>query len=97
MYLYWKIGIGLAQIWCQSFEQFVKSGATIARYTVEHILKDYPIGHNTVISQETWSLATGSNSLKCRTLCQEYVVLQDRQFLMAVPSGDVSLYYTIPV
>ncbi len=49
-------------------------------YTVGSLLKDHPISHAIVVSQDSWSLVTGAISLKCRTFCQEYMVfqLQDR-------------------
>ncbi len=56
--------------------------------TVEPVLKDRPTGHKNMISQDRWSLVTGSVTLKCGTFCQEYVVLQDRWSLMAVVSQD---------
>ncbi len=56
--------------------------------TVEPVLKDAPIGHKNVVSQDRWSLVTGSVALKCGTLRQEYVVLQDQWSLMAVVSQD---------
>ncbi len=37
-----------------------------------------------MVSQDRWSLVTGSVALKCRTFCQEYVILQDRWSFMAV-------------
>ncbi len=43
--------------------------------TVEPVLKDYPIGHTNVVFQDKWSLVTGSVYIKCRTFCQEYLVL----------------------
>ena len=43
-------------------------------YTVEHILKDHPIGHKYLVSQDRWSLVTGSVTPKCGTRCQECVV-----------------------
>ncbi len=39
-------------------------------------------------AQEMWSLAAGSVPLKCRTFCQDYMVLQDRWSLMAAVSQD---------
>ncbi len=56
--------------------------------TVEPILKNYPIGHKNMVSQDKWFLVTGSFTLKCRTFCQELVVLQDRWSLMAVVSQN---------
>ncbi len=55
---------------------------------VESVLKDYRIGHENTVSQDRWSLVTGSVPLKCETFWQEYVVLQDRWSLMAVVSQD---------
>ncbi len=52
----------------------------------EPVLKDHPIGYTNMVSQERWSLVTGSISLKCRTFWQEYLVFQDRSSLMAVVS-----------
>ncbi len=56
--------------------------------TVEPVLKDRSIGHKNMVSQDRWSLVTGSVALKCGTFCQEYVVLQHRWSLMAVVSQD---------
>ncbi len=56
--------------------------------TVEPVLKDCPIGHKIMVSQDRWSLVTGSVAFKCRTFCQDYAVLQDRWSLMAVVSQD---------
>ncbi len=69
--------------------------------TVETVLKDHPIGHKNMGSEDRWSLVTGSFTLKCRTFCQKLIVFQDRWFLMAVVSQDrlhcsvllVVLYY----
>ncbi len=58
------------------------------QHTVEPVLKDHPIGHTNVVSQDRWSLVTGLITLKCRTFCQEYLVSQDRWSLMAVVSQD---------
>ncbi len=57
-------------------------------FTVEPVLKDHPICHTNVVSQNRWSLVTGSVTLKCRTCCQEYLVFQDRWSLMAVVLQD---------
>ncbi len=35
--------------------------------TVEAVLKDCPIGHKNMVSQDRWSLVTGSYTLKCVT------------------------------
>ena len=56
--------------------------------TVEPVLKDHPILHKNMVSQDRWSLVTGSFTLKCRTFCQKLLVLQDRWSLMAVVSQD---------
>ena len=45
--------------------------------TVEAALKDRPIAHTNMISQDRWSLVTGSVALKCGTFYQEYVIIQD--------------------
>ncbi len=39
--------------------------------------KTTPIGHKNVVSQDRWSLVTGSFTLKCVIFCQEYLVFQD--------------------
>ncbi len=41
-----------------------------------------------IVSQDDIALVTGSFTLKCRTLCQEYVVAQKRWSLMAVVFQD---------
>ncbi len=56
--------------------------------TVEPVLKDRPIGHKYVVSQDRWSLVTGSVFLKCMTFCLEYLVFQDRWSLTAGVSED---------
>ncbi len=56
--------------------------------TVEPVLKDRLICHKNRVSQDRWSLVTGSITLKCRTSWQEYVVLQDMWSFMAVVSQD---------
>ncbi len=56
-------------------------------YTVEPVLKDLPFGHKSVVSQDRWSLVTGSIVLKCRS-CQKCVVFQDRWSLMAMVSQN---------
>ena len=56
--------------------------------TVEPVLKDHLICLKSAVSQDRWSLATGSCTLKCVTFCQKLVVIQDRWFLMAVVSQD---------
>ncbi len=45
--------------------------------TVEPVLKDHPIDHKNVVSEDRWSVMTGSITLKCGTFCQEYLVFQD--------------------
>ncbi len=35
--------------------------------TVEPVLKDHPMGHTDVVSQDRWFLATGSITLECGT------------------------------
>ncbi len=55
--------------------------------TVEPVLKDRPIGHKIKVSQDRWSLVTGSFTSKCATFSQNRV-LQDRWSLMAVVSQD---------
>ncbi len=59
-------------------------------YTVESAMKDRPIGHKNMVSQDRWSLVTGSVALKCGTFCPEYmyVVLADKWSLMAVVSHN---------
>ncbi len=46
--------------------------------TVEPVLKDHPIGHKNMVSQDRWSLVTGSFTLKCRTFHQISMIFQDR-------------------
>ncbi len=38
-----------------------------ALITVEHVLKDHPMGHIDVVPQDRWSLATGSITLEFGT------------------------------
>ncbi len=57
-------------------------------YAVETVLKDHPIGHKSVVSQDRWPLLTGSITLKCSAFCQEYLAFQDRWSLMAVVAQD---------
>ncbi len=52
------------------------------------VLKDRPIRHKNMVSQDRWSLVTGSFTLKCVT-CPKLVVLQDSRWsLMTVVSQD---------
>ncbi len=46
--------------------------------TVEPVLKDRPIAHTNVVSQDRWSCVTGSVRLRCGNFCQKYLVFQDR-------------------
>ncbi len=55
---------------------------------MEPVLKDHPIDHKNMVSQDRWSLVTGSYTLECRTFCQKLVVLQNKWSLMAVVSQD---------
>ncbi len=55
---------------------------------VEPVLKDHPIGHKNVVSQDRWPLVTGSITLKCGTFCQEYLVFKDRWSFMVLVSQD---------
>ena len=54
--------------------------------TVEPVLKSHRIGHSNIVSQDRWSLVTGSITLKYRT-CQEYLVFKTGG-VMAVVSQD---------
>ncbi len=56
--------------------------------TVELVLKDRPISHKKVVSQDRWSLVTDSITLKFGTFCQEYLVFQDRWSFMTVVFQD---------
>ncbi len=56
--------------------------------TGEPVLKGRPICHKIMVSQDRWSLVTGSFTLKCVTFCQKLLVIQDRWSLMAVVSQD---------
>ncbi len=55
----------------------IKFKRNLLIFTVEPVLKDLPIEHKYMASQDRWSLVAGSITLECRTFCQEYVVLQD--------------------
>ncbi len=59
--------------------------------TVEPLLEDCPNGHKNVVSQDRWSLVTGSITLKYRT-CPEYLVFQGRWSHYSGLSRQVSLY-----
>ncbi len=87
----------VALLWHQSYLPMVimwqgrKNQHNTAYHTtgiVEPVLKDYPTCHTNVVSQDRWSLATCSVTLKCRTFCYEYLVFQDRWSLMAVASQE---------
>ncbi len=58
---------------------------------LEPVLKDHPIGHENVVSQDRY-LVTGSITLKYRTFCQEYLVFQDMWSHGSGLSRQVSLY-----
>ncbi len=63
---------------------------------LEPVLRDHPFGHKEVVSQDRWSLVTGSVVLKCWSFWQKRVVFQDRWSLMAVVFRDrfhTGLYY----
>ncbi len=64
--------------------------------TMEPVLKDHPMGHIIVVSPDTWSLVTGSITLKYGIFCQEYLVFQDRWSFMAVVSKD-RLYCSLKI
>ncbi len=44
--------------------------------------------HKIMVSQDRWSLVTGSFTSKCRTFCQNLIVLQDRWSFVIVVSHD---------
>ncbi len=82
-YSFWE---GLAQF--PMFLVFLLTFHIYILYTVEPFLKDCPIGHKNMVSQDRWSLVTGSVALKYGTFCHEYVVFQDSWSLMSVVSQD---------
>ncbi len=53
-------------------------------YTVESVWKDYPVGHKNAVSQNRWTLATGSVTLKCRTFFLECVSWQWFYFIYVI-------------
>ena len=57
-------------------------------YTAEPVLKDHPIGHTNVVSQDRWSLVTGSVTMKCGSFYQEYLIFQDRRSVTAEVSQN---------
>ncbi len=57
-------------------------------WTFQPIMKDHPVGHKNTISQDRWSLVTGSVILKCGSFCQNCAVFQDTWSLMAVVSHE---------
>ena len=46
------------------------------------------IGHKNMVSQDRWSLVTGSITLKCTIFCQIYAIFQDRWSFTAVVCQD---------
>ncbi len=60
--------------------------------TVEPVLKDQPFGEKNMLSQDRWSLVTGSVVLKCWSFCKKCVVFQDRWSHFSGLSRRVSLY-----
>ncbi len=58
--------------------------------TLEPVLKNHPMSHINVFSQDRWSLVTGSITMKYRTFRQEYLVFQDSGL-----SIQVSLYVVV--
>ncbi len=71
------------EMWCFEYKHSVLNTGT-----VEPVLKDHPIGHKIMATQDRWSLGTSSFTLKCVTFCQTVVVLPDRWSLMAVVCED---------
>ena len=71
------------------FQKAVTKKVFLSQGTVKPVLKDHPICYNHLVSQNRCSLVTGSMTLKCRTFCLEYVVLQNRWSTMAVVSQDM--------
>ncbi len=85
----WNVESGVFSTGSQSFHKCTQEHAEQSfTNTVEPALKDHPIGHKNMVSQDRWSLVTGSVALKCGTFCQEYVVLQGRWSLIAVVFQD---------
>ncbi len=80
---------------CHCF--FYHWNGNLEYYTLEPVLKDHSISHK-CISQDRWSLVTGSFASKCGTYYQEYVVLKDTWSVLAPCSAlsrQVSLYFVI--
>ncbi len=48
-------------------------------------LGSHSMSHRNVVSQDRWALVTGLITLKCRALCQEYLVSQDRFYCILRP------------
>ncbi len=59
------------------------------RYTVKPFLKDHPMGHTNVVSEDRWSLVAGSITLQYRTFSPKYLVFQDRWSFIAVVSQEM--------
>ncbi len=55
---------------------------------MELVMKDQSVRQKNVVSQDRWSLVTGSITLKCESFCQEYTILQVRWSLITMVSQD---------
>ncbi len=55
------------------------------------------MGHINVVSQDRWSLVTGSTTLKYRTLCQEYLVFQERGSIKTGCTVHMNLLWRVEV
>ncbi len=65
--------------------------------TVESAMKDHPMDQINMVSEDRWSLVTGSVTLKYyeyRTFCQEYLFFENWCFFMAVRSLKTG--FTVP-
>ena len=73
---------GMQQVWSLDRSN-LESVDKCCFSTAEPVLRDRPIGHENTVSQDRWSLVTGSITLKCRSFCL-CVVFQDRWSLKTV-------------
>ncbi len=63
--------------------------------TVEPVLKDQPIGHKNVVSQDRWSFVTGSVVLKSRTFCLDFGLSRQVVCYRSGLSRQVTLYFKV--
>ena len=67
-------GVGLAAWEAFTMLAVVDFWSLGPQHTVEPVLKDHPVGHKCMVSQDRLSLVPGSIALNCSTYCKKYSV-----------------------